>query len=56
MGRGIQGSLDSWLYRNRHRLKGGMRIAFGVVWGIDGALKFQPGVVDSFPASVVDAG
>lgn len=53
---GVQASVDSWLYPNRSRLKSGMRIAFGLVWGIDGALKFQPGVVDSFPASVVDGG
>jgi uncharacterized membrane protein YphA (DoxX/SURF4 family) len=48
--------LDSWIYRNRERLKSGMRILFGVVWGIDGVLKFRPGVVSNFPSSVQNAG
>lgn len=48
--------LDSWIYRNRERLKSGIRILFGVVWGIDGALKFQSGVVSNFPSMVQSAG
>ncbi len=32
-----------------------MRVIFGIVWGIDGALKFAPGFVDAFPGMVSDA-
>ncbi|EQD42046.1 copper-containing nitrite reductase, partial [mine drainage metagenome] len=48
--------LDSWIYRNRERLKTGMRILFGAVWGIDGVLKFGSGVPDSFSSMVQSAG
>lgn len=53
---GVQARVDSWLYRSRFRIKSGLRVAFGLVWGIDGALKFQPGVVSSFPQEVINAG
>ncbi|HUZ80299.1 MAG TPA: DoxX family protein [Thermoplasmata archaeon] len=48
--------LDSWIYRNRERLKTGMRVLFGAVWGIDGVLKFGSGVPDSFSSMVQSAG
>lgn len=51
-----QEHLDSWIYRNREALKTALRVIFGVIWGIDGALKFQPGLADSFPGMISDAG
>lgn len=48
--------LDSWIYRNRDFLKTALRVIFGFLWGIDGALKFQPGLVGQFPSMVQDAG
>jgi hypothetical protein len=48
-------SLDNWFVRNVSSLKTIVRIIFGVFWGIDGILKFQPGFVDSFPGSIKDA-
>ncbi len=37
-------------------LKTVMRVVFGVVWGIDGLLKFQPGVSDALAGMISDAG
>jgi uncharacterized membrane protein YphA (DoxX/SURF4 family) len=51
-----QEQLDSWLVRNAHVLKRLLAAVFGVFWGIDGALKFQPGLVALFPGMVTDAG
>src|SRR5215472_16037227 len=39
--------MDSWFVRHLTGLKTTMRVVFGIVWGIDGALKFQPGLADS---------
>ena len=47
--------LDSWFVRNLPTLKSFMRIIFGIIWGIDGFLKFQPGLVQAFPSMVADA-
>jgi uncharacterized membrane protein YphA (DoxX/SURF4 family) len=44
--------LDSWIYRNREGLKSGLRIVFGLIWTIDGSLKFRPGFVDQFAGSI----
>ncbi len=44
---GFQVTLDSWFVRHLLFLKTTMRAVFGIVWGIDGALKFQPGIADS---------
>ena len=52
----IQSHVDNWFVRNAISLKSLFRVIFGVIWGIDGALKFQPGVIDSFPAMVQSAG
>jgi uncharacterized membrane protein YphA (DoxX/SURF4 family) len=41
-----------WWARNAHSLKTAFRIIFGVVWLIDGALKFAPGFVDNFAGSI----
>jgi nitrite reductase (NO-forming) len=46
----------NWLVRNVHWLKSFIRIVFGVVWLIDGYLKFQPGFVDSFPDLIKSSG
>ena len=48
--------LDSWIHRNREVLKSFLRIAFGVIWGVDGSLKFAPGLVSAFPGMVQQAG
>ncbi len=52
----VQTSLDNWFVRHVDSLKTGMRIIFGIVWAIDGALKFQPGMADALPRMVQDAG
>ena len=46
---------DNWFARNVSSLKTIVRIIFGVVWAIDGALKIQPGYVELFPNSIKDA-
>ncbi len=37
------------------QLKSALRIIFGIVWGIDGAMKFSPGLPDVFPGMVSNA-
>lgn len=49
---GAQESVDNWLARNAVGLKSVFRVVFGIIWMIDGALKFQPGVADSFSGLV----
>lgn len=46
----------SWAARNVYWLKSFIRIILGIVWLIDGYLKFQPGFVDSFPNLIKTAG
>jgi nitrite reductase (NO-forming) len=46
----------NWLVRNVYWLKSLIRIVFGIVWLIDGYLKFQPGFVDSFPDLIKSSG
>jgi uncharacterized membrane protein YphA (DoxX/SURF4 family) len=45
-----------WVVRNVQWLKSLIRIIVGVVWLVDGSLKFQPGFVDSFPNLIKTAG
>ena len=45
---------DGWWVRNVTWLKTLFRVVFGVIWLIDGALKFAPGLVDAFPGMVSD--
>ena len=52
----IQVSLDNWFVRHVTSLKTAMRVGFGMVWTIDGALKFQPGLADSLAQMVSEAG
>jgi hypothetical protein len=47
--------VDNWFVRNLFSLKTIVRIIFGVIWAIDGALKFAPGFVDSFPTVIKHA-
>jgi nitrite reductase (NO-forming) len=54
--RKLQEGLDSWFVRHVSALKTGMRMIVGVVWGIDGALKFQPGVASNMVGMIADAG
>ena len=44
------------IVRNVYWLKSFIRIILGIVWLIDGYLKFQPGLVDSFPDLIKSAG
>ena len=45
-----------WVVRNVSWLKSFIRIFLGIVWLIDGYLKFSPGLVDSFPDLVRSVG
>ena len=45
----------NWIVRNVYWLKSFIRIILGIVWLIDGYLKFQPGLVDSFPDLIKSA-
>ncbi len=51
----LQVGLDNWFVRNVSELKVVLRVLFGLFWFIDGALKFQPGLVDAFPDMVKSA-
>lgn len=53
--RSFQASMDNWFVRHVGGLKTAIRIVFGIVWGIDGALKFQPGVAQALPGMISDA-
>ena len=44
----------NWIVRHLESIKTVMRVMFGIIWVIDGALKLQPGFVGAFP-SVVEA-
>jgi thiosulfate dehydrogenase (quinone) large subunit len=46
----------TWVVRNVSWLKSFIRIILGIVWLIDGYLKFSPGFVDSFPALIKSEG
>ena len=46
----------NWIVRNVYWLKSFIRIILGVVWLVDGSLKFQPGFVHSFPDLIKSAG
>ncbi len=46
----------NWVVRNVYRVKSFIRIILGIVWLIDGSLKFRPGFVDSFPDLIKSAG
>ena len=46
----------NWVVRNVSWLKSLIRIVLGIVWLIDGYLKFSPGLVDSFPALIKSEG
>ena len=42
----------SWWGRHASGLKTAFRVLFGVLWLIDGAFKFAPGLVDQFPSMI----
>ncbi len=46
----------NWWGRNAPVLKTAFRVIFGLIWLIDGAFKFAPGLVAAFPGMVSDAG
>jgi len=47
---------QGWLVQHAESLKATARILFGLVWLIDGGLKFAPGLVAQFPGMVTTAG
>src|SRR5712691_6224145 len=49
-------ALDNRFARNLTSLKTVVRIIFGILWAIDGALKFAPGFVDSFSSMIKGCG
>ena len=49
-------SEEGWTARNAHQLKVAFRVVFGLLWVIDGAFKFAPGLVDQFPGMIVTDG
>lgn len=48
----LQESMDSWFVRHVTSLKTAMRVIFGIVWAIDGAFKFQPGMPESIVGQI----
>lgn len=46
---------NPWWIDHAGTLKVAFRMIFGVMWGIDGALKFGAGVVGAFPGMVADS-
>ena len=52
----IDKTSQNWVVRNVSWLKSFIRIILGIVWLIDGYLKFSPGLVDSFPALIKSEG
>ena len=52
----IQVRMDNWFLSNLTALKTSMRVVFGIVWFIDGALKFQPGLPDKMADLINSAG
>lgn len=48
--------LDNWFVRNLFSIKTALRLTFGVMWGIDGALKFSPGTTSSMVTLIGSAG
>ena len=49
-------SMASLLFKHRSEIKSFMRVVFGGVWLIDGALKFQPGMTEIFVSMIQQAG
>jgi nitrite reductase (NO-forming) len=47
---------QGWLVRHSDSLKTGFRVIFGLVWLIDGSLKFVPGLPAKFAGLVTSAG
>lgn len=45
-------TIDNWWIRSAPKLKTLFRVLFGVIWLIDGTLKFAPGFADSLPGQV----
>ncbi len=43
----VQVTLDNWFVRNVYKLKTSARIIFGIIWVIDGSLKFMPGLAEN---------
>ncbi len=39
---------EQWFHKRRDAIKTFIRVVFGIVWLIDGSLKFQPGMSDTF--------
>ena len=48
----IPASVDGFWVRHTAGIAASLRIAFGLVWLIDGAFKFWPGLVEQFPGMI----
>ncbi len=51
-----QERVDGWFVRNAVRLRDAFRITVGLVWILDGSLKFAPGFVDAFTQNIASLG
>ena len=49
-------SRPGWVVRHVETLKSSFRILFGVIWGIDGAMKFSPALISTYPNMVAGMG
>ncbi len=39
--------MDNWFVKNDYKLKTSARIIVGIIWAIDGSLKFMPGLAEN---------
>lgn len=53
--KGANRNTGRWFVRNSYALSRFFAIIFGVIWGIDGYLKFQPGVASSLSDMITSA-
>ncbi len=47
--------VDNWFVRNSYKLSRAFAIVFGIIWGIDGYLKFLPGLAGSLGSMINSA-
>ncbi len=46
---------DKWFNKNVRKISRVFVMIFGIIWGIDGFLKFQPGLVQALPSMISSA-
>lgn len=47
MGKPLHSRVDRWFVKNEYKLSRSFAIIFGIIWGIDGVLKFQNNLASS---------